>query len=251
MQWIPSFQVLTVIGDKFQREEIIKTKLINVETRPHVCLTTYDVVRLEFKELSRILWYYMILDEGHKLKDNMSQISHVLRGFTTLHKVILSGTPLQNNLHELWALLNFISPLIFNVPEDFVGLVRGELPDGSAMEPSLRGEQIGEESVTLEVNEELSEITEIATDTTTDTTNTQPVSSVLTTDESVAAKMHDVLKLFILRREKKDVESLPAKREYLINCGMTSLQRSLYKSLWLRIWGAWTKCYVVSLAHLP
>lgn len=230
-KWIPSFQVLTVIGDKFQREEIIKTKLINVETRPHVCLTTYDVVRLEFKELSRILWYYMILDEGHKLKDNMSQISHVLRGFTTLHKVILSGTPLQNNLHELWALLNFISPLIFNVPEDFVGLVRGELPDGSAMEPSLRGEQIGEESVTLEVNEELSEITEIATDTTTDTTNTQPVSSVLTTDESVAAKMHDVLKLFILRREKKDVESLPAKREYLINCGMTSLQRSLYKSL--------------------
>lgn len=226
-KWIPSFQVLTVIGDKMQREETIKTKLINAEARPHVCLTTYDVVRLEFKELSRILWYYMILDEGHKLKDNTSQISLILRGFTTLHKVILSGTPLQNNLHELWALLNFISPLIFNVPEDFVGLVRGEVLEGPGMDPSIKSEQIGEESVTIEVNEDVSETTEV----TTDTTTTQPASVVSTTDESVAAKMHDVLKLFILRREKKDVESLPTKREYLINCGMTSLQRSLYKSL--------------------
>lgn len=226
-KWIPSFQVLTVIGDKMQREETIKTKLINAEARPHVCLTTYDVVRLEFKELSRILWYYMILDEGHKLKDNTSQISLILRGFTTLHKVILSGTPLQNNLHELWALLNFISPLIFNVPEDFVGLVRGEVLEGPGMDPSIKSEQIGEESVTIEVNEDVSETTEV----TTDTTTTQSASVVSTTDESVAAKMHDVLKLFILRREKKDVESLPTKREYLINCGMTSLQRSLYKSL--------------------
>ena len=226
-KWVPSFQVLTVIGDKTQREEIIRTKLINVEIRPHVCLTTYDVIRLEFKELSRILWYYMILDEGHKLKDNTSQISHALRGFTTLHKVILSGTPLQNNLHELWALLNFISPLIFNIPEDFVGLVRGEVSERPAIEPSPQGEQGGEDSVTIEVNEELSETTETITDAST----TQPASVVSNTDESVAAKMHDVLKLFILRREKKDVESLPAKREYLINCGMTSLQRSLYKSL--------------------
>lgn len=226
-KWVPTFQVLTVIGDKMQREEIIRTKLINVDTRPHVCLTTYDVVRLEFRELSRILWYYMILDEGHKLKDNTSQISIILRGFTTLHKVILSGTPLQNNLHELWALLNFISPLIFNVPEDFVGLVRGEIPEGSRIEPSLQGEQIGEESVTIEVNEDMSETTEV----TTEVLTTQPTSVTSTTDESVAAKMHDVLKLFILRREKKDVESLPAKREYLINCGMTTLQRMLYKSL--------------------
>ncbi|TNJ29609.1 putative DNA-dependent ATPase [Giardia muris] len=268
-KWAPCLKILVVIGDRETREELIQQNFLDKGPLPDVCLTTYDVVRLERKALSSVFWYYMVLDEGHKLKDTESQISIALRGYTTMHKLLLTGTPLQNNLHELWALLNFLSPLIFDKPGEFVGLVKATEEEAVQMSSSKSQPKLentgGIEFRTTPVMSDESSSDESTTQTaiTANTTNTGTTGTATTNikdtvsekspttigrkdvepkmegemvpstgeDGSVAARMHDVLKLFLLRREKKDVESLPQKHEYLINCGMTTLQRELYKGV--------------------
>jgi len=64
----------------------------------------------------RTWWRYLVVDEGHILKNDMSQVSQALRKFHFAHALLLTGTPLQNNLHELWALLNFLYPELFPQP---------------------------------------------------------------------------------------------------------------------------------------
>jgi Rad3-related DNA helicase len=62
---------------------------------------------------------YLIIDEAHRLKNEASQFSQTVRMLTTQHRLLLTGTPLQNNLHELWALLNFLLPEVFASSEQF------------------------------------------------------------------------------------------------------------------------------------
>lgn len=64
-------------------------------------------------------WEYIIVDEAHKLKNEDSQISKRLRQLDSRYRLLLTGTPLQNNLHELWSLLNFLLPEIFSSSDDF------------------------------------------------------------------------------------------------------------------------------------
>jgi len=64
-------------------------------------------------------WEYVIVDEAHKLKNEDSQISKRLRQLDSRYRLLLTGTPLQNNLHELWSLLNFLLPEIFSSSDDF------------------------------------------------------------------------------------------------------------------------------------
>ncbi|CAG2182028.1 unnamed protein product, partial [Oppiella nova] len=59
-------------------------------------------------------WMYVVVDEGHKLKNINCQLSRILRQISSKNRVILTGTPLHNTLAELWALLNYVSPDIFN-----------------------------------------------------------------------------------------------------------------------------------------
>ena len=61
----------------------------------------------------RSWWRYLVIDEGHVIKNDASQISQAVRRFHFQHALLLTGTPLQNNLHELWALLNFLYPDVF------------------------------------------------------------------------------------------------------------------------------------------
>lgn len=61
----------------------------------------------------------MVIDEAHKIKNEQSMLSQVVRSLHTKNKLLLTGTPLQNNLHELWSLLNFIMPDIFDSSEVF------------------------------------------------------------------------------------------------------------------------------------
>jgi len=84
-----------------------------------VCITTYEVCNLERKCLIRFPWKYLVIDEAHRLKNETSVFSQTVRAFHTSHRLLLTGTPLQNNLHELWALLNFILPDIFSSAEQF------------------------------------------------------------------------------------------------------------------------------------
>ncbi|KYK71393.1 SWI2/SNF2 ISWI-like (AT hook), partial [Toxoplasma gondii TgCatPRC2] len=71
---------------------------------------------------SRFQWNYLIMDEAHRIKNEKSVLSEVVRRFRPRRRLLITGTPLQNNLRELWALLNFIMPQLFDVTLDFAAL---------------------------------------------------------------------------------------------------------------------------------
>jgi SWI/SNF-related matrix-associated actin-dependent regulator of chromatin subfamily A member 5 len=72
-------------------------------------------------------WNYLIIDEAHRLKNEASQFSTTVRMLNTKHRLLLTGTPLQNNLHELWALLNFLLPDIFASAEQVSAFVNSSV----------------------------------------------------------------------------------------------------------------------------
>ncbi|CAB9513014.1 ISWI chromatin-remodeling complex ATPase ISW2 [Seminavis robusta] len=84
-----------------------------------VCVTTYEMCNTERKLFQRFAWKYLVIDEAHRLKNDASMFSKTVRSFRTANRLLLTGTPLQNNLHELWALLNFLLPDIFSSSEQF------------------------------------------------------------------------------------------------------------------------------------
>lgn len=97
-----------------------------------VCVTTYEVVNTEKNTLSKFAWKYLVIDEAHRLKNDASMFSTTVRGFRTANRLLLTGTPLQNNLHELWALLNFLLPDIFSSADQFDEWFNLEIDDEEA-----------------------------------------------------------------------------------------------------------------------
>lgn len=101
-----------------------------------VCCTTYEMVLKVKTQLKKLVWKYIIIDEAHRIKNEKSkvttsflcscwkansyfQLSEVVREIKSKNRLLITGTPLQNNLHELWALLNFLLPDMFSSSEDF------------------------------------------------------------------------------------------------------------------------------------
>ncbi|KAI8828551.1 SNF2 family N-terminal domain-containing protein [Chytriomyces cf. hyalinus JEL632] len=84
-----------------------------------VVLTTYEMAMSGMSQLKPINWRCVVLDEAHRLKNKTSKISEVLKQYKMEHRVLLTGTPLQNSLDELWALLNFLQPDQFASERDF------------------------------------------------------------------------------------------------------------------------------------
>ena len=128
---------------------------------------------------------YLILDEAQRIKNDESVLSQVLRRFKTQHRVLLTGTPLQNNLKELWALLNFLMPQLFDSPEEFKDLF-----------------------------------------------TTNDYGSGDNGQEQMIKQIHRLLRPFMLRRLKVDVEKhLPNKQEIYLFIGLSKLQKQLYKNI--------------------
>jgi len=81
----------------------------------------------------QVLWHTVTIDEGHRLKNEASSLCGALGRLQAPFRVLLTGTPLQNNLHELWALLHFLLPKVFTVAgakaifEDAVNLETGQV----------------------------------------------------------------------------------------------------------------------------
>ena len=82
-----------------------------------VCVTSFEIVMKERAVFRKFNWRYMVIDEAHRIKNEKSKLSEIVREFKTSNRLLITGTPLQNNLHELWALLNFLLPDIFNNSE--------------------------------------------------------------------------------------------------------------------------------------
>eukprot|EP01035_Chromulina_nebulosa_P022015 gene22015-28499_t len=121
--WCPVIRILRFHGNKDERAEIVQNHLKPGKQQSEkdwdVVVTTYEVVNLEKTALCKIAWKYLIIDEAHRLKNEASQFSQTVRLLNTQYRLLLTGTPLQNNLHELWALLNYLLPDVFASSEQF------------------------------------------------------------------------------------------------------------------------------------
>ena len=87
--------------------------------RFNVLLTTYELVMKDKMRLKKFKYRYIIIDEGHRMKNAASKLSATLLQYESQHRILLTGTPLQNSLTELWALLNFLLPKIFSSADTF------------------------------------------------------------------------------------------------------------------------------------
>ncbi|GAB6025095.1 putative global transcription activator SNF2L2 [Chamberlinius hualienensis] len=188
-RWAPSVIAVPYKGSPLERKAIqpqLKTGKF------HVLLTTYEYVNKDKSVLAKIRWKYMIIDEGHRMKNHHCKLTQVLNmHYTAPHRLLLTGTPLQNKLPELWALLNFLLPSIFKSCNTFEQWFNAPF--------ATTGEKVE-----------------------------------LNTEETILIirRLHKVLRPFLLRRLKKEVESqLPEKVEYVVKCDMSALQRLLYRHM--------------------
>jgi SWI/SNF-related matrix-associated actin-dependent regulator of chromatin subfamily A member 5 len=177
-RWFPKLRVLKFYGSKEERALIRERDL--QYGKFDVVATSYEVVIREKSSLSKFSWEYLIIDEAHRIKNENSTLSQIVRIYNTKCRLLITGTPLQNNLHELWALLNFLLPDVFsdaNVFETFTNAVGDE-------------------------------------------------------KQEIINQLHKVLKPFILRRLKAEVErGLPRKKELTVYCKMTRSQKVTYQAV--------------------
>lgn len=139
--------------------------------------------------MKKLSWQYIIIDEAHRIKNENSALSQIVRIFPCRNRLLLTGTPyvsfshssLQNNLHELWALLNFLLPDVFGSSADF----------DSWFETEAGGDQ-----------------------------------------DAVVKQLHKVLRPFLLRRIKAEVEkSLLPKQRTNLYVGLSVMQKKWYQKL--------------------
>ncbi|KAI9226091.1 MAG: SNF2 family N-terminal domain-containing protein [Piptocephalis tieghemiana] len=193
-KWAPAVATVVYKGTPGQRREIQQTHLRHGSFQ--VLLTTYEYILKDRPLLCKYKWVHMIIDEGHRMKNASSKLSSTLQKYYhTRYRLILTGTPLQNNLPELWALLNFVLPRVFKSAKSF---------DEWFAEPMAAAGAGDEQRVELKEEEQL----------------------------LIIQRLHKVLRPFLLRRLKKDVESeLPDKVETVVRCGMSALQAALYRQM--------------------
>lgn len=195
-KWCPGFKIMTYYGNQEERRQ--KRRGWMDDTSWNVLITSYQLVLQDQQVLKRRNWHYMILDEAHNIKNFRSQRWQALLTFRTRARLLLTGTPLQNNLTELWSLLFFLMP-------------------------SDSGDDTG-----IEGFADLRNFSEWFR---------RPVEQILehgreTMDDEakrVVTKLHTVLRPYILRRLKADVEKqMPAKYEHVVYCRLSKRQRFLY-----------------------
>ena len=91
----------------------------NKKIKFNCIISTYEIVLKDKSILQQESWAALCVDEAHRLKNDDSLLYKSLVGFDTKHRVLITGTPLQNSLKELWSLLHFIMPERFDDWEDF------------------------------------------------------------------------------------------------------------------------------------
>ena len=116
-RFAPAFKILTYFGS--QKERKLKRQGWSKTNAFHVCITSYKLVIQDAAAFRRKKWKYLVLDEAHHIKNFRSQRWQTLLNFNAKRRLLLTGTPLQNNLMELWSLLHFLMPHIFESHKEF------------------------------------------------------------------------------------------------------------------------------------
>ena len=116
-RWCPDIRAIRFHGSQEERKHQMSNLI--VYGKFDAVVTSYEVVTKEKAHLTKFCWRYLIIDEAHRIKNENSLLSQVVRMFTTQARLLITGTPLQNNLHELWALLNFLLPDVFSSSDVF------------------------------------------------------------------------------------------------------------------------------------
>ncbi|XP_008796216.1 ISWI chromatin-remodeling complex ATPase CHR11 [Phoenix dactylifera] len=116
-RFCPVLRAIKFLGNPDERKYICDNLL--VAGKFDVCVTSFEMAIKEKNALRRFSWRYVIIDEAHRIKNENSLLSKTMRLYNTNYRLLITGTPLQNNLHELWSLLNFLLPEIFSSAETF------------------------------------------------------------------------------------------------------------------------------------
>ncbi|CAM9814495.1 unnamed protein product, partial [Scytosiphon promiscuus] len=194
-KWLPSVEVILYHGSKDHRAElrrtVMKPRLARSPTFP-IVVTSYEVSIIDRAALQGYAWQYLIIDEGQRIKNASCRLVQELKKLPSENRLLLSGTPIQNTLEELWSLLNFVNPHIFD--------------DLSIFRSWFGFKNIGKETSVESIVDEQQH-------------------------SKIVSKLHEILRPFLIRRMKKDVlanDGLPPKREVVVYAGMTSWQRGYY-----------------------
>ncbi|KAG7668752.1 hypothetical protein Ndes2437B_g07158 [Nannochloris sp. 'desiccata'] len=183
-RWCPAFKLLTYYGSP--KERAAKRQGWSKPNAFHVCITSYTLVLQDARMFKRKKWKYLILDEAHMIKNWRSQRWQTLLNFNSKRRLLITGTPLQNDLMELWSLMHFLMPQVFGSHAQFKDWFSNPL--------------------------------------------TGMVEGSAEYSKAIVERLHGVLRPFLLRRLKRDVEKqLPGKHEHVIKCRLSKRQRQLYE----------------------
>jgi ATP-dependent DNA helicase len=193
-KWLPNHPVVRYHGPAPEREALIKGPLHYKNRRnkdfPFI-VTSYEVAIRDQAKLEKLTELtYLIVDEGHRLKNHRCTLLSSLKRLKAANRLLLTGTPIQNTLSELWSLLNFVNPTIFDdlsVFQSWFGFKDiGQKVAGATTEEDVLMEERKNQTVT---------------------------------------KLHEILRPFLLRRIKIDVLSeMPPKKEVIVYSGISKLQ---------------------------
>lgn len=208
-KFLPGFKILSYYGSQKERKE--KRKGWNSDNYFNVCITSYQLILADQHILRRKAWQYLILDEAHHIKNFKSQRWQTLLGFHSRRRLLLTGTPLQNNLMDLWSLMYFLMPNGLTSADGVVSSGFASMrefqqwfsnPLGKAVENAGMQDDEGK------VDEET---------------------------RGMVSKLHTLLRPYLLRRLKMEVEKdLPAKYEHVIKCRLSKRQKFLYNDFMSR-----------------
>ncbi|XP_077997156.1 lymphoid-specific helicase-like [Glandiceps talaboti] len=198
--WVSEFQrftpkvpILLYHGSISERERVrrdIRRKHGVKQTHP-VVITSYEIVMNDRKYLQGYEWKYIIVDEGHRIKNLNCRLIRELKMYKSANRLLLTGTPLQNNLAELWSMLNFLLPEVFDDLRSFESWFDFQSLSEGDEEALVAREQ----------------------------------------ENNILGMLHQILTPFLLRRLKTDVElKIPPKREVLVFAPLTKLQHFYYKA---------------------
>uniref|UniRef100_A0A672N424 Proliferation-associated SNF2-like protein n=1 Tax=Sinocyclocheilus grahami TaxID=75366 RepID=A0A672N424_SINGR len=205
-RFTPEVSVLLYHGPQKERMDLVK-KIRQPQGPFRMCpvvVTSFEIAMRDRKILQRFHWNYMIVDEGHRIKNLNCRLVQELKMLMTDNKLLLTGTPLQNNLSELWSLLNFLLPDVFD--------------DLKSFESWFDISTITSDAENIVANEREQNILHML----------HQVSS----PQCFLDIVQNILTPFLLRRLKSDVTlEVPPKKEIVVYAPLTNKQEAFYMAI--------------------